>query len=80
MGNVDNIAPYIVLYNSTNVLRKGLLRSNVIEGVHLIGEESKGYACRYFKMMKQRINPTLHTWVVIERVAVDITEFRDISL
>lgn len=53
---------------------------SVIEGVRLIGEESKFYAHRYFKTIGERINFALYVWVVIERIAVKVAEFRGIPL
>lgn len=63
-----------------HVLYKGPLVLNVIENVGLIGEEVKGYACKYLKTMGKSINPAFHACVVIERIAVNITELRGIPL
>lgn len=61
ISNVDNVVPYTVLYNGTNVLRKGLSSLSVIKKVPLINEEAKGYAHRYFKTMKECINSAFYT-------------------
>lgn len=80
ISNVNNIVFYTVPHNSTHVLRRGPLVSSVIESIGLIGEEAKGYTCRYFKTMKKSINPVLYTWVIIERIAIEVIELRGVSL
>ena len=65
-------------HNSTNILRRGPLGSNVVERVYLIGKEVKGHACRYLETMGESINSAFHTWVVIERIAVEIAESRGV--
>lgn len=80
VNNVDNVVSYTVLHNSTNVLCSGPLGSNVVKEIRLIGKEAKGHAYKYLKIIKKSINPTLHAWVVIKRIAVKIAEFRDVPL
>lgn len=60
VGNVDNVASYIMAHNSINVLCKESLSLSVIEGVRLIGEEAKGHARRHLKMIRESINPTFY--------------------
>ena len=74
ISNVNIIRSYTVSYNSMNVLRNGSLDSSVIERVCLICEKAKGHACRYLKTMGEGIDLAFHTWVVIERVAVEVAE------
>lgn len=69
-----------MLHDSANVLRKGSSGSSVIEKVYLIHKKAKGIACRYLKTMEKGINLALHAWIVIERVAVKVTELRDVPL
>lgn len=78
IGDLDDVTPYTVLHNGTNVLRKRPSGSSVVKGVCPISEKVKDYAHRYFKMMKEYINPVFHTWVVIENVAVKVAEFKDV--
>lgn len=58
----------------------GLLSLSVIEKVRFIGEEVKGYTCKYFKMIKENINLAFHTWIIIECIAVKVAKFRDVLL
>lgn len=76
VGNVDNIAPYTMLYNSTNILCKRLLGLKVVKKIGLIGEKAKNHACKHFKIMRESINPAFYTWIVIKRIAVKVAEFR----
>lgn len=48
--------------------------------IDFIGKKAKGDACRYLKTIRESINPALYTQVVIEHVAIDITELRDVPL
>lgn len=80
IGNVDNVASYPVSHNSTNVPRRGSSGSSVVEKVCLIGEQAKSHARREFKTMREDINPALHARVIIERVAVEVAELRDVPL
>lgn len=80
VGNVNNIAFYIVAHNSRNVLHKRPSGSSVVKEVRFIGEKAKHHACRYFKTMRENINAAFHALVVIGRVAVEIAEFRDVPL
>lgn len=65
-------------HNSTNILQRGSSASSVVERVCLIDEQAKGHTRRDLKIMGEGINPTLHTWVVIKHVTVDVAEPRDI--
>lgn len=67
-------------HNSTNILRRGLLGSSVVKSIRLISEEAKGHVCKYLKTMRKSINLTLHAEVVIELVAVEVAELRDVPL
>lgn len=69
-----------MLHHSTNVLRKGPSGLSVVEKVRFISEKAKDHTCEYFKTMKKSINPVFYAWVVIERVAVNVAEFRGVSL
>lgn len=75
IGYVNDVASYAVSYDSANVLRRGSSGSSIIERVCFIREEAKSYACRYFKTMGEDVNPALHTWVIVECVAVKVTQF-----
>lgn len=48
VGNINNVISYIILYNSTKILCKGLLDSNIIKKVGFIDEMAKNHAYRYF--------------------------------
>ena len=76
IGDVDDVASYTVLHDSTHVLRRGPSGLSIVESVGFIGEEAKGYARRHLKTMEQSINPALHAWVIVECVAVKVTELR----
>lgn len=80
IDNVNDVVPYTVSYNSTNVLRRGPSGSSVVDGVRFISEQAKGNTCGYFKTMRETINLALHVWVIIERVAVEVAELRDVPL
>lgn len=80
IGDVDNVESYIMSHVSTNILCKELSGSNVIESIRLIGEEAKSHSTKFLKIMGKSINPALHAWVVIERVAVEVAELGDIPL
>lgn len=80
IGNVNDIVPYTVLHNSTNVLRREPSGSNIVDGVYFIGEKAKGYACKYLETMGENVNPVFYTQVVIECVAVEVAELRGVSL
>lgn len=80
IGNVNDVASYTVLHNNTNVLRKGPSGSSVVDGIRFISEEAKNDACGYFETIRESINSVLYTWVVIERVAVEVTELRGVLL
>lgn len=80
IGNINDVTPYTVLNNSTNVLRKRPLGLSVIDGIHFIGKEAKDYTCRDIETMQENINPAFYTRVVIERVTVKVAELRGISL
>lgn len=53
---------------------------NVGKKIRLISEKAKNHACEYFKTMTKSIDPIFYVKVVIERAAVKIAEFKDISL
>lgn len=74
IDNVDNVASYIVSHNSADVLRKGSSGPSIIESINLIREETKGHARRYFKTIREGINPAFHAQVIIKRVAVEVAE------
>lgn len=78
IDDVNDVASYTVLHNSTHVLRRGPLVLSVVEGIGLIGKKAKSYARRYFKTMGKNINQAFHAWVVIERVAVKVAELRGV--
>lgn len=78
IGNVNNVIPYIMSHNSTNILCKGLSDLNIVKRVYFIGEEAKGHAYRYFKIMEESINLAFHACVVIESIAIKIAEFRGV--
>lgn len=80
VNNVNNIASYTVLYNSANILCRGPSGSSVIKRVRLICEETKGHACRYLKTMKESINLAFHAKVIVEGMAVEVAELKDVSL
>lgn len=65
-----------MLHNSTHVLCRRPSGLNVVKSVGFIGQEAKGYIRRQLKTMEQSINPALHAWVVVERIAVKVTELR----
>lgn len=69
-----------MLHNSTNVLCRGLLGSNVVERVYLISEQAKDHTRKDFKTMGEGINQALHARVVIERITVKVAELKDIPL
>lgn len=68
-----------MLHNSTPILYRGLSGSNVVKNISFIGKKTKDYACRYLKIKEHSINLALHTWIVVERIAVEVTEFKNIS-
>ena len=76
--SVNDVVSYIVSYNSTNVLPRGSLGSSVVDKVCFIGQKIKSNACRYFETMKESINPAFYAGVIIEYVAVEITELKDV--
>lgn len=80
VGNVINITSYTIQYNSTKVLPSGPSGSSVVEEVRLIVEKAKIHACGYLKIIGESINPAFPTWVVIERIAVEVAEFKDVQL
>lgn len=80
VGNINDVAPYIMSYNSTNVLCRGSPSLSIVENVGFIGEEVKGHACRYVKMMGESINLAFHTWVVIKHIAIEVAKFRGVPL
>lgn len=80
VGNVNNVASYIVAHNSPNVPHKRPSGSSVVKRVRFIGEKAKHHTCRYFKTMRESINAVFHALVVIGRVAVEIAEFRNVPL
>ena len=80
IGNINDIAPYTVLHNSMNVLRRGLTSLNVVEEVCFIGEETKSNACSSFEIMRESINPALHISVIIECVTVKVAKLRSVLL
>lgn len=79
ISDINNVAFYIVPYNSINVLCKRPLGLSVVKKIHLFGKKAKGYIYRYLKTMEENINPVFHAWVIIEHVAVKIVEFKNIS-
>lgn len=54
--------------------------TSIVDKVSYISEEVKDYACSYLKTMGECINSAFHAQIVIEHVAVKITEFKDIPL
>lgn len=52
----------------------------IVDGVSLIGQEAKGHTYRYLKTIGEHINLVFYAHVVIERVAVKVTELRDVPL
>lgn len=80
ISDIDDVASYTVLHNGTNVLRRGLSSSSIIEKVGFIGEKAKDHTYRYFKIIGECINPALYAWIIIERVTVEIAGFRDVLL
>lgn len=80
IGNVNNIGSYIVSHDSTNVLCRGPLGLNIVNKVRFIGEKAKTHASRYLNTMEESINPVFYARVLIECVAVEVVEFRDVPL
>lgn len=80
IGNVDDVASYTVSHNGTNVLHRGMSGSSIVDGVHFIGEETKGHIYRYLKTIEECINPAFYAQIVIERIAVKVAEFRGVPL
>lgn len=80
IDDVNNVASYTMSHKSTHILRMGLSGSSVVKSVGFNGEEIKGNACRNLKTMGKSINPALHAWVVVDRVVVEVIEFRCIPL
>lgn len=74
--NVDNVTPYTVTHNSTNVPYRGQPGSSVVKGVCFIGEKVKSHVRRYLKTIEKSINPAFHAWVVIESVVVKVAKFK----
>lgn len=64
------------MHNSTPVLYRGSSGLNVVRSVGFIGKKVKSYACRYLKIIEHSINLALHTWIVVEHIAVKVTEFK----
>lgn len=80
IGNVNNVTSYTMSHNSTNILHREPLGSSVVEGVCFISKKAKGHTCRYLKTIGESINSTFHAWVVIERVVIEVAEFKNVSL
>lgn len=57
-----------------------MLGLNIVERLRLIGKQVKSHICRDFKTMEEDINLALHTRVIIERIAVEVAELKDVPL
>lgn len=79
IGDVDNIAPYTIPHNNTNLLYRGLLSSSIIKRVDFISKEAKGYAYRYLKIMGESINPVFHIQGIMEYVTIKGAELKGIA-
>lgn len=74
--DIDNIASYTVLYNSTNALYRKLIDLSVVEKVCLIGKKAKGHTYKKFKTMQEHINLTFHNQVIVEHVTIKVAELK----
>lgn len=50
------------------------MSTSVVEGVRLVGQETKGNVRWHFKAMGEGVDPVLHARVVIKRVAVEVAQ------
>ncbi len=67
-------------HDSANVLGGGLLSMTVVKRVCFVNQEVKGNACRHFEAMGEGVDPAFHAWVIIEGIAVEVAELRDVPL
>lgn len=67
-------------HDSANVLGEGSSKMSVVERVRLIGQEIKGNARWYFKVMEKGVDPAFHTWVVVEGITVKFAKLRGVPL
>lgn len=67
-----------MLHNSANILGRRLSSTRIVEGVRLVNQEIKGNARRYLEVIKKGVVPVLTARVVVEGIAVEITEVRGI--
>ena len=74
IDNIDNVAFYIVLHDSTNVFRRWSSGLSIIDRVCFICEEAKNNTRKYLKIMKEGINLAFHAQVIIKYIAVEVTE------
>lgn len=75
---MKNVASYIILHNSTNVLCKGLLNLNIVKKVGFISKEAKNYTRKYFKIREKSINLVFYIQVVVKHIVAKVVEVRDI--
>lgn len=75
---MKNVASYIILHNSTNVLCKDLLDLNIVKKVGFISEEAKNHTRKQFKMKEKSINLVFHIQVVVKHIVAKVVEVRDI--
>lgn len=76
--DVDNIASYAMSHNSANVLGGGSPSTSVVKRVRLIGEEAKGNARWYLKVIEEDVDLAFYTRVVVEGITVEIAELRGV--
>lgn len=79
IDKVDNVASYAVPHNNVNILGGRLPSMSIIKRICLVGWEAKSDACRHFKIIGEGVDPTLHSRIVVEGIAVEVAEFRGIS-
>lgn len=79
IGNVDDVLSYAVLHNSANILGRRLSNTSVVKRVCFVSQEAKDNAYQYFQMMEESVDSAIHTQVIVEGIAVKVTELRGVS-
>lgn len=79
VGYVNNVVAYVVLHDSLYVLGWRTTSPSILKQVSPICQKAESHACRHLETRRECVDPALHCRIVIEGVAVKVTELRGVS-